>query len=153
MFDESLGLGAGSYDPVSIINELRSEVERWRELDSREWRVSPVTARLLRHWRHYEFQDIRPFFCQIEAVEAVIWLVEVAPKLGKNGKKFLDYLKNANEDANPGLERLALKLATGAGKTTVMAMLIAWQTLNAVRCPSSKKFSRGLFGHCAGAHD
>ncbi|MEQ9565627.1 MAG: DEAD/DEAH box helicase family protein, partial [Pseudomonadales bacterium] len=40
--------------------------------------------------------------------------------------------------------RLALKLATGAGKTTVMAMLIAWQTINANRHPNSKKFSRGF---------
>ena len=73
-----------------------------------------------------------------------IWLTEVAPKAGRAGKKFLDYLKNANEDANPGLQRLALKLATGAGKTTVMSMLIAWQTINAVRQPSSKKFTRGF---------
>ena len=40
--------------------------------------------------------------------------------------------------------RLALKLATGAGKTTVMAMLIAWQTINAVRHPGSKNFTRGF---------
>jgi len=50
----------------------------------------------------------------------------------------------ANKDANPELMRLALKLATGAGKTTVMAMLIAWQTINAVRRPGSKNFSRGF---------
>jgi len=47
-------------------------------------------------------------------------------------------------DANPELMRLALKLATGAGKTTVMAMLIAWQTINAVRRPQSKRFTRGF---------
>lgn len=146
LFDESLGLGAGSkYDPISIINELRSHVDRWRELPSeRDWLVTPDTARLLKHWRHHEFNGIRPFFCQVEAVEVAIWLTEVAPKMGKTGKKFLDYLRDANEDANPGLMRLALKLATGAGKTTVMSMLIAWQTINAVRQPSSKKFTRGF---------
>src|SRR5690606_33726248 len=53
-------------------------------------------------------------------------------------------LARANRDANPQLSRIALKLATGAGKTTVMAMLIAWQTINAVRRPSSKKFTRGF---------
>src|SRR5439155_21696292 len=53
-------------------------------------------------------------------------------------------LADANNDANPELTRLALKLATGAGKTTVMAMLIAWQTINAVRRPNSGKFSRGF---------
>ena len=147
LFDESLGLGDGSqkYDPISLINELRHHVDAWRALASeRDWGVTPVTARLLRHWRRYEFNGIRPFFCQIEAVEAAIWLTEVAPKSGKRGRKFLDYLKGANADANPGIQRLALKLATGAGKTTVMSMLIAWQTVNAVRQPGSRKFTRGF---------
>ena len=77
-------------------------------------------------------------------MEVAIWLAEVAPKRGRAGRQFLDYLNDANTDANPGLSRLALKLATGAGKTTVMAMLIAWQTINAVRQPGSKKFTRGF---------
>lgn len=147
LFDESMGLSDGrqKYDPISIINELRSHVDAWRLLPSeRDWMVTPDTARLLKHWRHYEFNGIRPFFCQVEAVEVAIWLTEVASKLGARGKKFLDYLDNVNADANPGLMRLALKLATGAGKTTVMSMLIAWQTINAVRQPSSKKFTRGF---------
>ena len=147
LFDESLGLGDGSqkYDPISFINELRRHVDAWRELPSeRDWMVTPDTAKLLNHWRHYEFNGMRPFFCQLEAVEVVIWLTEVAPKFGQTGKKFLDYLKSVNEDANPGLQRLALKLATGAGKTTVMSMLIAWQTINVVRSPSSRKFTRGF---------
>ncbi len=147
LLDESLGLSDGSqkYNPMPIINELRSQVDDWRKLpNERDWLVTPDTARLLRHWRHYEFNGIRPFFCQVEAVEVAIWLTEVAPKIGKRGKEFLDYLRKANEDANPGLQRLALKLATGAGKTTVMAMLIAWQTINAVRQPGSKKFTKGF---------
>ena len=64
--------------------------------------------------------------------------------MGKVGKQFLDHLDSANKDANPGLMRLALKLATGAGKTTVMAMIIAWQTVNSVRKPKSKKYTRGF---------
>jgi type III restriction enzyme len=80
----------------------------------------------------------------VEAVETAIWLTEVAPNRGKTGQKFLDHLQSANDEANPGLLRLALKLATGAGKTTVMAMLIAWQTVNAVRRPNSKKYTRGF---------
>src|SRR5207302_3537557 len=86
---------------------------------------------------------VRPFFCQVEAVEAAIWLTEVAPQ-SKSGKQILDHLAAANKDANPELLRFALKLATGAGKTTVMAMLIAWQTINAVRRPGSKRFTRGF---------
>jgi type III restriction enzyme len=69
---------------------------------------------------------------------------EVAPYAGRAGRAFLEHLANANNDANPELLRLALKLATGAGKTTVMAMLIAWQTINAVRRPNSKNFTRGF---------
>ena len=87
---------------------------------------------------------MRPFFCQIEAVETVIWLTEVAPRAGKTGKDFLDHLASVNDGANPELNRLALKLATGAGKTIVMAMLIAWQTINAVRRPTSGRFTRGF---------
>jgi type III restriction enzyme len=133
------------YDPTPIINELRRHVDQWRKLSNpNDWHVSPETARLLQYWRHHEFTGIRPFFCQVEAVETVIWLTEVAPHVGKVGKQFIEHLSNANNDANPELQRLALKLATGAGKTTVMAMLIAWQTINAVRRPNSKKFTRGF---------
>ncbi len=86
---------------------------------------------------------MRPFFCQVEAVETAIWLTEVAPET-ETGKRVLHYLAAANREANPELQRLALKLATGAGKTTVMAMLIAWQTINAIRRPGSKRFTRGF---------
>src|SRR5581483_11235045 len=84
------------------------------------------------------------FFCQVEAVETAIWLTEVAPQLGKGAGNILDHLARSNSEANPELSRLALKLATGAGKTTVMAMLIAWQTINAARRPTSTRFSRGF---------
>lgn len=133
------------YNPTPIINEVRRFVEDWRNLPNPEqWMVTPETARLLQHWRHHQFQGVRPFFCQIEAVETAIWLTEVAPKLGPRASKFWAHLKGANAQANPELMRLALKLATGAGKTTVMAMIIAWQTVNAVRHPNSKTFSRGF---------
>ena len=133
------------YDHTAVINAVRQEVDKWRALPSpNDWRVTPETARLLQHWRHHKFSTTRPFFCQVEAAETAIWLTEVAPKLGKAGERFLEHLASANNDANPGLSRLALKLATGAGKTTVMAMLIAWQTINAVRRPGSKKFTRGF---------
>ena len=146
VFDEGKGLSTQeqAYDPTPIINDLRHQVDQWRALPSpSDWQVTPETAHLLQHWRHHKFNDVRPFFCQIEAVETAIWLTEVAPTIAR-GKGFLELLKNANNDANPELMRLALKLATGAGKTTVMAMLIAWQTINAVRRPGTKKFTRGF---------
>ena len=123
---------------------MRHSVNEWRRLPRARWRVTPETARLLQHWRHHQFSDLRPFFCQVEAVETVIWLTEVAAGAGRDGRGFIERLQEANEQANPGLARLALKLATGAGKTTVMAMLIAWQTVNAVRHPGSGRFTRGF---------
>ena len=132
------------YDLDAHINGLRRQLDAWRELPAHQWRVTPQTARLLEHWRHHSFKGIRPFFCQIEAAETVIWLTEVAPSLGREAGNILKHLQSANESANPGLSRLALKLATGAGKTTVMAMLIAWQTVNAVRHPGSRRFTRGF---------
>src|SRR5690606_21896028 len=66
------------------------------------------------------------------------------PKGGKREKELLERLSSASNEANPGLERIALKMATGSGKTTVMAMIIAWQTINALRYPTSKKFTRGF---------
>lgn len=132
------------YDMQAVINDVRRNVDEWRNLKNQsEWKVTPETARLLHHWRHHNFSGIRPFFCQIEAVETLIWLTEVAPASPK-GKQFLDYLERANENANPKLFRIALKMATGAGKTTVMAMIIAWQTINSVRYKSSKRFTRGF---------
>jgi type III restriction enzyme len=108
-----------------------------------DWSVTPATARLLTHWRHHKFESVRPFFCQVEAVETVIWLTEVA-RHQKRYAKFWDHIKGANEQANPELLRVAMKMATGSGKTTVMAMLIVWQTVNAVRSPTSNLFSRGF---------
>ena len=147
-FDEAaqaLETDGQQYQLMEVINTLRRQVDAWRAIpDPGRWRVTPETARLLQHWRNHRFNDIRPFFCQVEAAETAIWLTEVAPGAGNEGRRFLDHLAAANEQANPGLDRLALKLATGAGKTTVMAMLIAWQTVNAVRRPGSRRFTRGF---------
>jgi type III restriction enzyme len=136
--------GDQEYNPTEVINGIRSAVESWRRLPESQWQVTPTTARLLRHWRTHDFANQKPFFCQIEAVETVIWLTEVAPRSSSQGRRFWTHLEAANAASNPELLRLALKLATGAGKTTVMAMLIAWQTLNAVRHPNAKRFTRGF---------
>jgi len=133
------------YNPTPIINEIRGYVENWRNLpNANQWQVTPETARLLQHWRHHRFNKYQPFFCQIEAVETAIWLAEVASDRAAAGAKIWTHIRGANKEANPDLLRIALKLATGAGKTTVMAMLIAWQTVNAVRHPGSQKFSRAF---------
>jgi len=145
---QGLSTEQGEYNQTYMINLLRQEVDTWRRLPNPEqWQVTPTTARLLRHWRGLmadPTRPIRPFFCQLEAVETAIWIAEVAPKMRDRGSRVLNWLKGANREANPDLFRVALKLATGAGKTTVMAMLIAWQALNAARSPNSKSFSRGF---------
>lgn len=105
--DEATGLSneKQQYATTSTINELRFQIEKWRSRPNpNDWEVTPETARLLQHWRHHPFSAIRPFFCQIEAVETAIWLTEVAPKAGKAGARFLEHLANANHEANPGKE-------------------------------------------------
>lgn len=142
--DDGVSSEEQEYNPTPVINDIRTQMKLWRSLPNpQDWGVTPATARLLQHWRNYQFQDIRPFFCQVEAVETIIWLTEVARK-NKSYRRIWSHLKNGNASANPDLFRLAMKMATGAGKTTVMAMLIAWQTVNAVRSPTSKLFTRGF---------
>ena len=140
------------YDPTPIINDIRRRVDRWRSIpDRRKWGVTPETARLLEHWRSHEHIGLRPFFCQVEAAETIIWLTEVAKVLpigerrpDREFRGIFDHIREANRAANPELLRVALKMATGTGKTTVMAMLIAWQTINAVRRPNSQQFTKGF---------
>ena len=155
VLDEGQGLSteAQQYDVTAIINQVRRLVDEWRAIkDPSRWGVTPETQRLLQHWRSDNFSGVRPFFAQVEAVETAIWLAEVAPVGTKAAKDLLDHLDRANCDSEgkvdpgskPDLNRLALKLATGAGKTTVMAMLIAWQTVNAIRHPQSRRFTRGF---------
>ena len=142
---QGLSTAEQQYDVTAAVNEIRRYVDQWREIPNpRDWGVTAETALLFQHWRHHKFSHFRPFFCQVEAVETLIWLTEVAPKLGQGEKLALQRLESASREANPELSRTALKLATGAGKTTVMAMVIAWQTINAVRHPNSRRFTRGF---------
>jgi type III restriction enzyme len=130
--------GGGKVTPNDFINELRRYVADWRALAPAQWGVTHETERLLVHWRNAD--GGKPlFFCQIEAVETVIWLTEVAPKLGRAG--IARRLKTFNAEANPDLFRIAMKMATGSGKTMVMAMLIAWHAVNRARHPNSRVFS------------
>lgn len=83
VFDEGEGLSTKEqqYELTSAINSLRGLLDEWRALKNpANWLVTPETARLLQHWRHHEFSNLRPFFCQVEAVETAIWLTEVAPQ-------------------------------------------------------------------------
>ena len=147
VIDEGQGISTQEqqYDVTGAVNEIRRRVDQWRSIPGpNNWHVTPETARLLLHWRQHDFSNYRPFFCQVEAVETLIWLTEVAPRLSVAERGALGRLADVNQEANPELLRIALKLATGAGKTTVMAMIIAWQTVNAVRHPNSRRFTKGF---------
>ena len=118
-----------------FINRVRERVAAWRIGGYPG--VTRVTQGLLDYWRQPDRE--RPlFFCQIEALETAIYLAEVAP--GRD-PWIESSLRDKNEGANPGLYRVAFKMATGTGKTVVMAMLIAWQTLNKLANPQDKRFA------------
>ena len=118
------------------INRIRARVELWREGGYAG--ATKMTRRLLEYWTNPE-REKPLFFCQIEALETAIYLTEAARRFGDDW--IGNMLQGASEDANPGLYRMAFKMATGAGKTVVMAMLIAWQALNKFRNRQSARYS------------
>ena len=135
----TLDLAAGERtEKNELINEIRRDVERWR-MGGHYAGVTPITRKLLQHWSD-PARENRVLFCQREAAETIIFLSEVAGRQGT----FADWrkrLNEVNEDRNSGLPRSALKMATGSGKTVVMAMLIAWQTLNKLYSPRDTRFT------------
>lgn len=119
-----------------FINRVRARVGQWRQ--GGYLGVTNTTRRLLEYWKNPE-RETRLFFCQIEALETAIYITEVAHKYGDNWIE--NYLREKSQEFNPGLFRIAFKMATGTGKTVVMAMLIAWQALNKAANPQDRRFS------------
>ncbi len=111
--------------PNDLVNQLRSRLDLWRRQGRPH--LTSTTRALLEHWSSPD-RDRRLFFAQLEAAETAIYLVEAATKAGDTWVH--EQLRQSAAEANPGLIRTALKMATGSGKTTVMGMLIAWQTCN-----------------------
>ena len=119
-----------------FINQVRTRVAKWRQ--GGYMGITRASSRLLEYWQRSE-RGPRLFFCQIEALESLIYITEVAKKYGD---VWIDNeLRKANEDANPLLYRTAFKMATGSGKTVVMAMLIAWHVLNKNASKQDVRFS------------
>jgi len=119
-----------------FINRIRVRVAMWRQGGYAD--ITRTTRRLLEHWTNPE-RERRLFFCQIEALETVIYITEVAKKYGDAWIE--NDLKDFSRDANPDLLRIAFKMATGSGKTVVMSMLIAWHALNKAANPQDARFS------------
>jgi len=125
----------GRFIPIELVNQIRLRVNKWR-VDGYPG-VTGITRRLLEHWcgsERYERQ--RFFFCQLEAIETLIWLTE-APASERVGI--------AIPSDGSAFQRLCCKMATGSGKTVVMAMLVAWQVLNKVAYPKDDRFSKHIF--------
>ncbi|MDP8904448.1 MAG: DEAD/DEAH box helicase family protein [Chloroflexota bacterium] len=122
--------------PNEIVNEIRQAVARWRAQDYPD--VTSITRDLLAYWRD-EDRERRLFFCQVEAAETAIYLTEAAERTGDANA--LNQIRTQNAALNGGLPRLAFKMATGSGKTVVMAMLIAWQALNKQANQQDRRFS------------
>lgn len=122
----------------SLINDLRRDVDKWRR-DGQYAGVTPISRKLLQYWAD-PTRENRVIFAQREAAETAIFLTEVA---GRHAP-YADWrmrLEPENAAHNSGLPRAALKMATGSGKTIVMAMLIAWQTLNKQYAPRDARFT------------
>lgn len=113
-------------DPPGMIDELRNEVRAWRE---RHWQgATENTRRLLEYWARPPGEGAchSPFYAQREAIETVVYLTEIADA----NHACVQRLRQLGDDWSRGLTRLAIRMATGTGKTTVMALLIAWYAVN-----------------------
>lgn len=125
----------GTFVPIPLVEEIRPRVLEWR--GQKYPGVTGTTKALLEHWNNNAArrEDRSLFFCQLEATETLIWLTE-APASSRVGITI-------PSDGGP-FNRLCAKMATGTGKTTVMAMLIAWQALNKIADPQNASYSRNI---------
>ncbi len=121
----------GIFCELPLVNIIRKRVTAWR---GAEWPgVTSTTRRLLQHWYDTDERQYPFFFCQLEAIETLIWLVEASPADVQG--------IHVPSDGGP-FQRYCTKLATGGGKTIVMAMVIAWQTLNKMASPQDARFAK-----------
>ncbi len=121
-------------ETLDKVNEIRGRVDAWRAAGYPG--ATAISRRLLEHW-YDRTARVHPFyFCQLEAVETLIWWVEGSPEFRQG--VFLP------GDGGPW-ERVCSKMATGTGKTLVMGMIVVWQVANALAYPKRKDFSRVIF--------
>ncbi len=119
-----------------FVNDVRERLALWRK--SGRIGITATTRRLLDFWSD-PTRERKLFFCQIEALETLIYVSEVASKHGDAW--IANHLRTANDSSNPGMPRIASKMATGSGKTVVMAMIIAWQALNKMATHQDARFT------------
>lgn len=133
------GQGSNAYNDIGVfieldlVNRIRERVKAWRIAGYPG--VTGVTKKLLEHWNNPEARDYPFFWCQLDAIETLIWLVE-APASERVGIEI--------KGDGGAFQRICTKLCTGGGKTTVMAMLIAWQICSKVSYPQDKRFTKNI---------
>lgn len=123
----------GEFVEIPLVNQIRPRIKKWRE--SGYPNVTGITKKLLDFWHDESQRELQPFWCQLEAIETAIWIAEASPA----DKQGINIPKDGGD-----WERICLKLATGTGKTVVMAMLIAWQVLNKIANPKDPRFSKHI---------
>lgn len=123
----------GEFRELKLVNKIRKRVDAWR--DKGYPNVTGVTKNLLDFWHDSTKRENRFFFCQLEAIETLIWLVEAH----ESEKQGLEIPSDGGE-----FRRLCCKMATGTGKTIVMAMLIAWQVINKATYTQDSRFSKNI---------
>ena len=124
----------GIFVEIPLVNQIRPRVAAWCAAGCPG--ASSITKRLLDHWHDpEEFEGRRFFFCQLEAVETLIWMLE-SPAADRVG---IEIAGDGGEFA-----RQCCKMATGSGKTIVMAMVIAWHVLNKVAAPQDARFAKNV---------
>ena len=124
----------GEFHEIELVNKyIRPSLKRWQQ--DGYLGLSSISKRLLEHWKEFEGRNHKFFFCQLEAIETLMFLTE-APQAYKNGI-------HINGDGGDFI-RWCSKMATGSGKTIVMSMLIAWQILNKIASPKDTRFSKNV---------
>lgn len=170
---EGIGSDFGA-DDLPLVNALRSDVAKWRNANYEN--ATQITKQLLRHW-YLKDRRRRLFFCQLEAVETIIYINEILasgrrtrwkkPAVTKGDFEAMRRGEKPDLAAHMGTEdyfptlvdiptradwlpltRYGCKMATGSGKTVVMAMLISWAFCNRARVPGDERFPKSVLVCC-----
>lgn len=161
-------------DDLDLVNLLRKDVERWRNSKPSAYEgATGFTKELLAWWTRPDSRR-RLFFCQVEAIETLIYLLEIAlsvadgvrpalrwkpevdpdtlrqllrsekPAFATDAEYYPRLVDTAGDPALLLLRRVGCKMATGAGKTAVMAMLITWAFVNRGRNPATARYPNAV---------
>ena len=123
----------GVFCEIPLVNEIRKRVDAWKIKNYPG--ITSITRKLLSHWKNDEIRVKKFFFCQMEAIETIIWLTESS----ESERQGIDIPTDGGE-----FFRKCCKMATGSGKTIVMGMLIAWQVLNKIAYPKDNRFTKNI---------